>query len=76
MSRRSIVLGSVLMVLVAAVAVGALHHFYGGGTDQDSAGLDMVRTAGTLVVGVGGLFALLLAARRQRPQSRLSCTST
>jgi Pentapeptide repeats (9 copies)/Pentapeptide repeats (8 copies) len=66
MSRRSIVLGSVLMVLVAAVAVGALHHFYGGGTAQDSAGLDMVRTAGTLVVGVGGLFALLLAARRQR----------
>lgn len=55
-----------LMVLVGAVAVGALHHFYGGGTEQDSAGRDMVRTAGTLVVGVGGFFALLLAARRQR----------
>ncbi|MBV9163071.1 MAG: hypothetical protein JO281_16280, partial [Pseudonocardiales bacterium] len=66
LSRRAIVIGSVLMVLVGAVAVGALHHFYGGGTQHDSAGRDMVRTAGTLVVGVGGFFGLLLAARRQR----------
>lgn len=48
------------------MAVVALLYFYGGGTDRDRAGLDVVRTAGTLVVGIGGAIALLLTARRQR----------
>lgn len=66
LSIRAIVIGGVLVGIVGAVAVAALLYFYGGGTDQDRAGLDVVRTAGTLVVGTGGAVALLLAARRQR----------
>jgi uncharacterized protein YjbI with pentapeptide repeats len=66
LSIRAIVIGGVLVSLVGAVAVVALLYFYGGGTDQDRAGLDVVRTAGTLVVGAGGAIALLLTARRQR----------
>lgn len=66
LSKRAIVLGGVLVGLVGAVAVAALLYFYSGRTDQDRAGLDVVRTAGTLVVGTGGAIALLLAARRQR----------
>jgi pentapeptide repeat protein len=63
---RVIVLGGVFVGLVGAGAVVALLYFYGGGTDRDRAGLDVVRTAGTLVVGAGGAIALLLTARRQR----------
>ncbi|MEA2959307.1 MAG: hypothetical protein QOJ58_5082, partial [Alphaproteobacteria bacterium] len=53
-------------VLVAAAVFLAVLHFYGGGTGRDRAELDVVRTAGTLVVGIGGFIALLLTARRQR----------
>ena len=63
---RAIVLGGALVGVVGAAAVAALLHFYGGGTDRDRAGLDVVRTAGALVAGTGGAIALLLAARRQR----------
>jgi hypothetical protein len=63
---RAIVLTGVVMGVVGAGAVAALLHFYGGGTDRDRAGLDVVRTAGALVAGTGGAIALLLAARRQR----------
>ena len=66
LSIRAIVVGGVLVSLVGAAAVVALLYFYGGGTDQERAGLDVVRTAGTLVVGTGGAIALLLTARRQR----------
>jgi uncharacterized protein YjbI with pentapeptide repeats len=66
LSMRAIVLGGVLVGVVGAAAVAALLHFYGGGTDKDRAGLDVVRTAGTLVAGSGGAIALLLAAHRQR----------
>jgi uncharacterized protein YjbI with pentapeptide repeats len=66
LSKRTIVLGGVLVGVVGAVAIAALLYFYGGGTDQARIGLDVVRTAGTLVVGTGGAIALLLAARRQR----------
>jgi hypothetical protein len=66
LSKRAIVFCGVLLGVVGAVAFAVLHYFYGGGTDQDRAGLDVVRTAGTLVVGTGGVIALLLAARRQR----------
>jgi hypothetical protein len=38
----------------AGVDIAALLYFYEGGTDQDRAGLDVVRTAGTLVVGAAG----------------------
>jgi Pentapeptide repeats (9 copies)/Pentapeptide repeats (8 copies) len=63
---RAIVLGGVFVGLVGAGAVVALLYFYGGGTDRDRVGLDVVRTAGTLVVGAGGAILLLLTARRQR----------
>ncbi|MGH3901639.1 MAG: hypothetical protein ACRDTA_25975 [Pseudonocardiaceae bacterium] len=54
------------MGLVGAAAFVILLHFYGGGTDQDRAGLEVVRTAGTFVVGAGGVVVLWLTARRQR----------
>jgi hypothetical protein len=63
---RTIVIGGILTALLGAVAVAALLYFYGGGTAQDRAGLDVVRTTGTLMVGLGGAIALLLTARRQR----------
>jgi hypothetical protein len=66
LSIRAIVIGGAVVGVVAVVAVAALLYFYGGGTDQDQAGLNVVRTAGTLVVGTGGALALLLTARRQR----------
>jgi hypothetical protein len=66
LSTRTIVLGAVLVGGLAVVAVVALYYFYGGGTAQDRAGLDVVRTAGTLVVGIAGIIAVLLVARRQR----------
>src|SRR5947209_17800452 len=66
LSRWTIFLGGVLGVLVAAAVFLAVLHFYGGGTGRDRAELDVVRTAGTLVVGIGGFIALLLTARRQR----------
>jgi uncharacterized protein YjbI with pentapeptide repeats len=65
LSRWMIFLGGVLGALVAAAVFLAVLHFYGGGTERDRAELDVVRTAGTLVVGIGGFIALLLTARRQ-----------
>ena len=66
LTRRAIGLGSVLLIVVGAVAFAALLYFYGGGTDLDRAKLDVVRTAGTLAAVPGGSIALFLAARRQR----------
>lgn len=66
LSIGAIVIGGVLVGVVGAVAVAALLYFYGAGTETDRVGLDVVRTAGTLLVGTGGAVALLLAARRQR----------
>jgi hypothetical protein len=63
---QAIVIGGLLVGFLGAAVVAALLYFYGGGTDRDRAGLDLVRTAGTLVVGTGGAVALLLTARRQR----------
>jgi len=54
LSRRAIGLGSVLLIVVGAVAFAALLYFYGGGTDRDRAKLDVVRTAGTLAAVPGG----------------------
>jgi hypothetical protein len=65
LSMRAIVIGGALVVVMGAAAVTALLYFYGGGTEQDRAGLDLVRTAGMLVVATSGFIALLLVARRQ-----------
>lgn len=56
----------VLAVAVAAVAVSwsVLRRLYAGQGAQVQ--LDAIRTAGTLVIGIGGAMALLLTARRQR----------
>jgi uncharacterized protein YjbI with pentapeptide repeats len=51
-------------VVVAAVSWFVLHRLYGGQGAQVQ--LDVIRTAGTLVIGTGGAVALLLTARRQR----------
>jgi hypothetical protein len=58
-----------LVVLTVAVAVAVvswsvLRRLYGGQGAQVQ--LDVIRTAGTLVIGTGGAVALLLTARRQR----------
>lgn len=63
---RVIVLGAAFVATVATVVLVLLLGFYGSGSPQDQARLDAVRTAGTIVVGIGGAVALLLAARRQR----------
>lgn len=39
---------------------------FGGGNEQDKVRLEIVKIAGSIVVGTGGGAALLLAARRQR----------
>lgn len=51
-------------VVVAAVIWFVLRRLYGGQGAQVQ--LDVIRTAGTLVIGIGGAVALLLTARRQR----------
>ncbi|WP_205347054.1 pentapeptide repeat-containing protein [Pseudonocardia broussonetiae] len=66
LSVRSIVLGSLLLLVVAIASAWALLSFYGGGTATDSARLDAIRTTANIVLGTGGAAALLLAARRQR----------
>jgi uncharacterized protein YjbI with pentapeptide repeats len=58
---------AVLTVLVGVgVAVWLLLAYTGGNTETNQVQLDAIRTAGTIVVGTGGVVALLLAARRQR----------
>jgi hypothetical protein len=59
-------LGSIVVVLVGGAVLVILLVLYDGGTPEDLARLDAVRTAGAVVVGTGGAIALLLAARRQR----------
>ena len=54
----------VVTVVVAAVSWFVLPRLYGGQGAQVQ--LDVIRTAGTLVIGTGGAVALLLTARRQR----------
>jgi hypothetical protein len=66
LTRRTIALGGLIIVGVAAAAVVVLLRLFGSGTPADQARLEVVKTAGTIVVGTGGAVALLLAARRQR----------
>ncbi len=54
------------MLILAGLAAMLLLWQLGGGSPQDSARLDALRTAANIVVGTGGAAALLLAARRQR----------
>ncbi|MGH3831030.1 MAG: pentapeptide repeat-containing protein [Pseudonocardiaceae bacterium] len=54
----------VVAVVVAVVSWFVLRRLYGGQGAQVQ--LDVIRTAGTLVIGIGGAVALLLTARRQR----------
>ena len=61
-------MGTLVVLAVTAVVVAAswfvLRRLYGGQGAQVQ--LDVIRTAGTLVIGTGGALALLLTARRQR----------
>jgi hypothetical protein len=64
LSVRAIVLSSVLVLVLATVAMVVMLRVYGGGGPTTQ--LEAIRTAGTIVVGTGGAIALLLTARRQR----------
>ncbi len=64
LSTWAIALGAVIVLAIAVAAWIVLLRRYGG--TGASVELDAIRTAGVLVVGAGGAFALLLAARRQR----------
>ncbi|MEV0698228.1 pentapeptide repeat-containing protein [Saccharopolyspora sp. NPDC050389] len=66
MHRRTIPIGVVVLVLVAVVSVSVLLMLFGGGTEQDKIRLEIVKLAGSIVIGTGGAVALWLAARRQR----------
>lgn len=58
--------GAAIFPLLAVGLIWVLLLYFGSGTPQDRVGLDVVRTAGGIVVGTGGAIALLLTARRQR----------
>ncbi|MGH4012052.1 MAG: pentapeptide repeat-containing protein [Pseudonocardiaceae bacterium] len=64
LSNRAIALGAVIVLGIGAVAWTVLLWRYGSA--DPGVELDAIRTAGTVMVGVGGLAALWLAARRQR----------
>lgn len=66
LSIRMMALAAVALILVAVGVTTWLLIAFGHGTTDDSAKLDAIKTAGTIVVGVGGAGALWLAARRQR----------
>ena len=61
-----IVFGAAAIAVLGGGLLVLLLTLYGGGSPQDQAHLDAVRTAGAIVIGSGGAVALLLAARRQR----------
>ncbi len=66
MPAWSIWVGAGTVLAVAAVAMSLLFALYGAGTPTDKIRLEIVRLAGSIVIGTGGAAALLLAARRQR----------
>ncbi|RKT86295.1 Pentapeptide repeat-containing protein [Saccharopolyspora antimicrobica] len=66
MPARSIWIGALVLLVVAAVSMWVLMALYGGGSPQDKVRLEIIKLAGGIVVGTGGAAALLLAARRQR----------
>ncbi|WP_156050340.1 pentapeptide repeat-containing protein [Allokutzneria albata] len=66
LSTRTIVLSAIGLVTIGFGVVALLLFAFGGGSETDRVRLDVIKTAGTVVVGTGGAAALLLAARRQR----------
>jgi Pentapeptide repeats (9 copies) len=64
LSKWIIRVGTLVVLVVAVVSWSVLRRLYGGQGAQVQ--LDVIRTAGTLVIGTGGALALLLTARRQR----------
>lgn len=66
LSTRTIVWAAIGLIGVGAGVAIWLLAAYGGGTDADRVKLDVIKTAGTIVVGTGGAAALWLAARRQQ----------
>lgn len=66
MPARSIWIGALVLLVVAAVSMWTLFGLFGAGSPQDKIRLEIVKLAGGIVVGTGGVAALLLAARRQR----------
>jgi hypothetical protein len=55
---------AITVVVAAVIWLVLLRRLYGG--QEAPIQLDVIRTAGTLVIGTGGAVALLLTARRQR----------
>jgi hypothetical protein len=66
LSTTTIALWAVGLLVTAVLMVAALWSLFGTGDANDTARLDVIRTAATIVVGTGGAAALLLTARRQR----------
>jgi hypothetical protein len=64
LSNWIVAVGALVVLAVAAVVWFVLLRRYGNLGAQVQ--LDAIRTAGTLVIGIGGAVALLLTARRQR----------
>lgn len=74
LSNRTIAFSAVVLLLIAAAACWLLLSLYGQGTDADKARLESVRTVGTIVLGAGGMIALLLGARRQQTAEQDAAT--
>ncbi|MBB5067026.1 pentapeptide repeat-containing protein [Saccharopolyspora gloriosae] len=66
MPAWSIWAGAAVLLVVGTLAVWLLLSLYGGGSAQDKIQLEIIKLAGSIVVGTGGAVALFLAARRQR----------
>lgn len=66
LTTRIIVVSGVTLFAVGVGIAVFLIWAYGGDAAADRAKLDAIKTAGTIVAGIGGAAALVLAARRQR----------
>src|SRR5690606_31594225 len=66
LSNRAVALSAGAVVLLAVVGAWLLLDLFGGGSPEDRARIEVIRTVGTIVLGAGGALALLLAARRQQ----------
>jgi uncharacterized protein YjbI with pentapeptide repeats len=70
LSNRAIIISAVLVILLASGVTWLLLAHFGSGSDADKSRLEAIRTVGTIVLGAGGIIALLLAARRQQTAER------
>jgi hypothetical protein len=64
LSTRAIWAGALVLAVVAAGSVWLLLANFGHDTNSNR--LEVIKTAGSIVIGTGGAAALLLTARRQR----------